>query len=93
MPKRKASKMPSTEVERPVRSTRYGENMTNALLKKEHKPTAPSGKTASPEEIQLVLQSFRLLVADLCEQFNMGYPGSAIGMAALGVALWKYTMK
>jgi dihydroxyacetone synthase len=94
MPKRKAGKMASTEVEkRPVRSTRYGENMTNALLKKEQKPTAPSGKEVSQEDMQLVLQSFRLLVADLCEQFNMGHPGSAIGMAALGVALWKYTMK
>lgn len=56
-----------------------------------------------------MLQSFRLLIADLCEQFGMGksrsasisshadmiigHPGSAIGMAALGVALWKYTMR
>ncbi|KAF2250443.1 hypothetical protein BU26DRAFT_540195 [Trematosphaeria pertusa] len=43
--------------------------------------------------MQLVLQSFRLLIADLCEQFGMGHPGSAIGMAALGVALWKYIMR
>ncbi|KAM0719614.1 hypothetical protein Q7P37_003744 [Cladosporium fusiforme] len=90
MAKRKIS---ATQTQRPTRSTRYGENMTNGLLKSEHKPSAPSGKGASDDDIQLVLQSFRVLVADLCEQFNMGHPGSAIGMAALGVALWKYTMK
>ncbi|KAF2705572.1 hypothetical protein K504DRAFT_387794 [Pleomassaria siparia CBS 279.74] len=43
--------------------------------------------------MQVVLQTFRLLIADLCQQFGMGHPGSAIGMAALGVALWKYSMK
>lgn len=90
MPKRKST---TTEVEELVASTQYGKNMTNGLLKREHKPSAPSGRNASQDDIQLVLQSFRLLAADLCEQFNMGHPGSAIGMAALGMALWKYTMK
>ncbi|TPX12149.1 uncharacterized protein E0L32_007035 [Thyridium curvatum] len=41
----------------------------------------------------IVLKSFRLLVADLCQQFNGGHPGGAIGMAAIGIALWKYTMR
>ncbi|KAH8899979.1 hypothetical protein GQ53DRAFT_835975 [Thozetella sp. PMI_491] len=40
-----------------------------------------------------VLKTFRLLIADLCQQFNGGHPGGAIGMAAIGVALWKYTMR
>jgi dihydroxyacetone synthase len=40
-----------------------------------------------------VLREFRCLIADLCEQFKGGHPGSAMGMAAIGVALWKYTMK
>ncbi|KAJ5374402.1 hypothetical protein N7517_006408 [Penicillium concentricum] len=40
----------------------------------------------------LVLKTFRLLIADLCQQFNGGHPGGAIGMAAIGVALWKYVM-
>ena len=40
-----------------------------------------------------VLKSFRCLIADLCEQFKGGHPGSAMGMAAIGVALWKYAMK
>ncbi|PSR85780.1 Transketolase, thiamine diphosphate binding domain-domain-containing protein [Coniella lustricola] len=40
-----------------------------------------------------VLKTYRILIADLCQQFNMGHPGGAIGMAAIGVALWKYAMR
>lgn len=40
-----------------------------------------------------VLKTFRCLIADLCEQFKGGHPGSAMGMAAIGVALWKYMMR
>jgi dihydroxyacetone synthase len=40
-----------------------------------------------------VLRTFRCLIADLCEQFNGGHPGSAMGMAAIGIALWRYAMK
>ncbi|KAL7811178.1 Transketolase, thiamine diphosphate binding domain-containing protein [Trichoderma aethiopicum] len=40
----------------------------------------------------LVLKTFRLLISDLCQQFNGGHPGGAIGMAAIGIALWKYVM-
>lgn len=43
-------------------------------------------------EQDLVLKTFRLLIADLCQQFKGGHPGGAIGMAAIGVALWKYVM-
>ena len=51
-------------------STEYGKAAVNKLLKKEGKPTAPSD--TSKDDMQLVLQSFRLLIADLCQQFNMG---------------------
>ena len=95
MPKRK---MPSADTNGEIRangevkSAKYGENMTNGILKAETKPSAPS-KGPSQDDLQLVLQSFRLMVADLCQQFNMGHPGSAIGMAAIGVALFKYVMR
>ncbi|KAI0199869.1 Transketolase, thiamine diphosphate binding domain-containing protein [Astrocystis sublimbata] len=39
-----------------------------------------------------VLSTFRCLVADLCEQYKGGHPGSAMGMAAMGIALWRYVM-
>ncbi|KAK6513520.1 hypothetical protein TWF281_005143 [Arthrobotrys megalospora] len=45
------------------------------------------------ENVDYVLRTFRCLIADLCEQFKGGHPGSAMGMAAIGVALWKYVMK
>ncbi|KAK3079649.1 hypothetical protein LTS18_004227, partial [Coniosporium uncinatum] len=48
---------------------------------------------ADHESTDLVLRTFRCLIADLCQQFNGGHPGSAMGMAAIGLALWKYTME
>jgi hypothetical protein len=35
----------------------------------------------------------RSLVFDLTHQNGGGHGGSALGMAAIGVALWKYTMR
>ncbi|KAK5064973.1 hypothetical protein LTR84_000808 [Exophiala bonariae] len=60
---------------------------TMSALKRQ--PTAEQGA----ERHELVLKTLRLLVADLVQQFNGGHPGGAIGMAAIGVALWKYTMR
>ncbi|KAI0475559.1 putative transketolase [Xylariaceae sp. FL0804] len=56
----------------------YGETVVKEKLSDDH---------------ELVLKTFRLLIADLCQQFNGGHPGGAIGMAAIGVALWKYVMR
>ncbi|PYH49663.1 uncharacterized protein BP01DRAFT_370329 [Aspergillus saccharolyticus JOP 1030-1] len=58
-----------------------------------------NGASTSPLVHQLfkdhdqVLKTFRLLIADLCQQFGGGHPGGAIGMAATGVALWRYVMQ
>jgi len=54
--------------------------------------SSPWNAQALSEEHDLVLKTFRLLIADLCQQFKGGHPGGAIGMAAIGVALWKYVM-
>ncbi|KAI0172610.1 transketolase [Hypoxylon sp. FL1284] len=69
----------------------------------EQKPTSngvsPESKivlklsSSERDTVSHVLRTFRCLIADLCEQFNGGHPGSAMDMAAIGVALWKYTMK
>ncbi|KAK8128872.1 transketolase [Apiospora sp. TS-2023a] len=48
---------------------------------------------AEKESHDIVLKTFRLLISDLCQQFKGGHPGGAIGMAAIGVALWKYVMR
>ncbi|KAJ9099731.1 hypothetical protein QFC20_005609 [Naganishia adeliensis] len=50
-------------------------------------------KVASPKEEQLVLNTVRCLAADLCQQFKGGHPGTVMGAAAIGVALWRYEMR
>ncbi|KAI2474874.1 Formaldehyde transketolase [Pyrenophora tritici-repentis] len=72
-------------------STEYGKNLVKGLKKEEQVEQASVQKLS--KEHDLVLKTFRLLIADLCQQFNGGHPGGAIGMAAIGVALWKYVMR
>jgi len=48
---------------------------------------------ASKSENDVAVLTVRNLVADLCNQHGSGHGGSAIGMAAIGVALWKYAMR
>ncbi|KAF2822583.1 hypothetical protein CC86DRAFT_423803 [Ophiobolus disseminans] len=72
-------------------ATDYGKNVVESL-KKEEKLEQSSVQKLSKEHDH-VLKTFRLLIADLCQQFNGGHPGGAIGMAAIGVALWKYVMR
>ena len=50
-------------------------------------------KLESAEKHDLVLAIFRAYIADLCEQFKGGHPGSAMGMAAIGIALYKYVLR
>ncbi|KAL5431842.1 hypothetical protein PMIN07_005835 [Paraphaeosphaeria minitans] len=71
--------------------TEYGQNVIEGLKKEEQLETVSAQKLSSEQDI--VLKTFRLLIADLCQQFKGGHPGGAIGMAAIGVALWKYVMR
>ncbi|KAF1954972.1 transketolase [Byssothecium circinans] len=71
--------------------TEYGKNAVNGLKKEEEVEKSAVKKLT--KEHDLVLRTFRLLIADLCQQFNGGHPGGAIGMAAIGIALWKYVMR
>lgn len=41
----------------------------------------------------LAVLTLRNLIFDTCNQNGGGHGGSAIGMAAIGVALWKYVMR
>lgn len=42
---------------------------------------------------EFAVLSFRNLIYDICMQNGGGHGGSAVGMAAIGVALWKYVMR
>ena len=55
-------------------SIAYGANVVNGLLKQGLENQNVIRKLSAEEE--LVLKSFRLLIADLCQQFNGGHPGS-----------------
>lgn len=69
----------------------YGANIKDALLQEERIEHSSVSKLS--KEHDLVLKTFRILIADLCAQFGAGHPGGAMGMAAIGVALWKYVMR
>ncbi|KAL5116302.1 hypothetical protein ACEQ8H_005760 [Pleosporales sp. CAS-2024a] len=72
-------------------STSYGNNITKGLQQEEKAEESSVQKLTKEQDH--VLKTFRILIADLCQQFNGGHPGGAIGMAAIGVALWRYVMR
>ncbi|WWC61577.1 transketolase [Kwoniella dejecticola CBS 10117] len=58
-----------------------------------HKHVAATNRITSPGEEQLVLNTIRCLAADLCQQYKGGHPGTVMGAAAIGIALWRYEMR
>ncbi|KAJ5954432.1 hypothetical protein N7501_008711 [Penicillium viridicatum] len=50
-------------------------------------------RLASPEKHERVMNVFRAFIADLCQQYGEGHAGSPMGMAAIGISLYKYVMK
>lgn len=55
--------------------------------------TTTQTETELEQQHDTVINNVRCLVADICQQFNGGHAGSAMGMAGLGVALYKYVMR
>ncbi|KAJ7864391.1 Transketolase, thiamine diphosphate binding domain-containing protein [Mycena leptocephala] len=55
--------------------------------------TAQNGKTAISDTEKLVINTIRILGADLTQAFKGGHPGTVIGAAAIGVALWRHLMR
>jgi len=51
----------------------YGSNVTDALLQEEKLEQSSVSKLS--KEHDLVLKTFRVLIADLCSQYNAGHPG------------------
>ncbi|KAJ5682122.1 uncharacterized protein N7477_002062 [Penicillium maclennaniae] len=67
--------------------------MTNGAHVHKSVPSALPLVQKLSEDHDLVLKTFRLLIAGLCQQFGGGHSGGAVGMAAIGVFLWKYVMR
>lgn len=51
------------------------------------------GWRANLDEDDYAVLGLRNFIFDICNQNGGGHGGSAIGMAAIGVALYKYTMR
>ncbi|KAJ7641468.1 Transketolase, thiamine diphosphate binding domain-containing protein [Roridomyces roridus] len=54
---------------------------------------APQNGVKQSETEQLVLNTVRILGADLTQAFKGGHPGTVMGAAAIGVALWRHLMR
>lgn len=54
-------------------ATDQAKNVVSGILKEQDAENTLAAKLSSSED--LVLRTFRLLVADLCQQFNGGHPG------------------
>ncbi|KAJ7673422.1 transketolase [Mycena rosella] len=52
-----------------------------------------NGHAATSETEKLVLNTVRILGADLTQAFKGGHPGTVMGAAAIGVALWRHLMR
>lgn len=52
-----------------------------------------SKPNARLDEDDLAVLALRNFIFDICNQNGGGHGGSAIGMAAIGVALYKYVMR
>jgi hypothetical protein len=62
-------------------------------LEKQVNGIADSASECVTEDDDLAVLSLRNLLFDICNQNGGGHGGSAIGMAAIGVALFKHTMR
>lgn len=54
-------------------------------------PTSPAPRVSSDDDFAVL--SLRNFLFDICNQNGGGHGGSALGMAAIGVALYKYIMR
>ena len=69
--------------------TKDGEVVTNGDVSHAHS----NGSQASHHGDAFAVRSLRNLIFDICNQNGGGHGGSAIGMAAIGTALFKYIMR
>lgn len=68
---------------------------TNGTLDKQdfNQATFATERNLKMSENLFAVLCFRNLIYDICMQNGGGHAGSAVGMAAIGVALWKYVMR
>ena len=52
-----------------------------------------NASTQTPDDDDRAVLALRNFLFDICNQNGGGHGGSAVGMAAIGVALYKYVMR
>lgn len=62
-------------------------------LASQHPENHSQGYIGDLDEDSFAVLAFRNFIFDICNQNGGGHGGSAIGMAAIGVALYKYIMR
>ena len=64
---------------------------TKAASTEVHRPIEAQGNELADDDFAVL--SFRNLLFDICNKNGGGHGGSAVGMAAIGVALFRYVMR
>ena len=67
--------------------------LTNGNVEKQTSGLAPKGWREELDDDDHAVLALRNLIFDICNQNGGGHGGSAIGMSAIGVALYKYVMR
>ena len=70
---RKMSPVATRNIQQGEEHSAYGKNTVDKLVNGSEE--ASNTTTSLSAEQDLVLKTFRLLIADLCQQFNGGHPG------------------
>ena len=77
----------------PSAPTKPAENIKVAVSEVEDQNKDLQGHWVPKSDDDLGLLAIRNLVLDMTMQNGGGHGGSAVGMAAIGLALWKHTMR
>ena len=96
--------MHSVEIDHPLSSVRstfkaqdqsngVKDTVTNELATPHEAPPAVNGWQQDLDEDEHAVLTLRNLIFDICNYNGGGHGGSAIGMSAIGVALYKYVMR
>jgi dihydroxyacetone synthase len=56
-------------------------------------PVKTTSKNTTTSFAKDILSTIRCLVVDLVQQFNGGHPGTPMGAASIGLALWGNAMR
>ena len=85
---------PKTIVKKTINGEINGKNKgeVNGNTQSNGSSRYPEKSSVEVSEDDFAVLSFRNLLFDICNQYG-GHGGSAIGMAAIGVALFKYEMR